>query len=165
MPSDDFLKQFNRAKKDQMHGRKMLEFFPVSETAISKSNQLLDAGCRSLMFQFRLDSDRSYVVPIIQLHATTRANLLFDCENSYSAVSPSEVYNNISETLLELLDIAIDDTPTDILILCPFGSVWSYKDSKTLEDVLKEVDEYENNEYFSINNLTINSQYKDFSYE
>ena len=148
MTGDDFLRQFNRAKKDQMQGRKMGEFSPVSEAIILKSNQLFDTDCRSLMLQIRLDAARSYAVPIIQLHASARASFLFECENPYSHIGPSEVFNNVSETLLELLDITVADTPTDILILCPFGMVWRHQDSQTVEAVLKEVDECESNEHY-----------------
>jgi hypothetical protein len=120
------LKSFKARQKSQLNDRSMDAFYPVNDYVIDRSHDAYKATYRSIGFQSFIAGFQHRAAPVIYLHAAARAMFLLDCENGSAPVGPSQTFNHVSEELLELLDAAIADIPTDLLVLMAADNTISF---------------------------------------
>jgi hypothetical protein len=113
--------QFKARQQSQLINHPMDPFFPVSDYAIDRSRNAYKATYHSMGFQSFIAGFQQRAAPIIYLHAAARAMFLLECEQGGGPVGPSETFNHVSDELLQLLDAAIAEIPTDLLVLIEAG--------------------------------------------
>jgi hypothetical protein len=111
------MKALKARQQAQLNNRSMEDFIPVSDYSIDRSREAYEATYRSMGFQSFIAGFQHRAAPVIYLHAAARATFLLDCERGNGPVGPSETFNHVSQEWLELLDAAIADIPTDLLVL------------------------------------------------
>lgn len=101
----------------QLKGRSQGGYIPVSEGLIEESDKAYGADYQSFAFTSLIPTYRGHVARFIYLHSSARAMFLLEQESGLSPIAPSQVFGAVSADFLEMLDVAIDETHTDLLIL------------------------------------------------
>lgn len=110
---------FENLSEAQMKDRSKAAYFPVPEKLLKGSNAAFEGEYKSFAFTSLITTYRRLVSPIIYLHSSAKAMFLVEgeCGGHHATIGPSQVFGVVSADLLQILDAAIDDTHTDLLIL------------------------------------------------
>lgn len=108
---------FEKLSEAQLNGRSQAGYLPVAESLIEESDKAYGAEYQSNAFTSLIPSFRGAVSQLIYLHSSAKAMFLLEQESGLSPIAPSQVFGAVSAEFLEMLDAAIDETHTDLLIL------------------------------------------------
>lgn len=108
---------FEKLSEAQLNGRSQAGYLPVAESLIEESDKAYGAEYESRAFTSLIPTYRGRVSPFIYLHSSAKVMFLLEQESGFSPMAPSQVFGSVSAEFLEMLDAAIDETHTDLLIL------------------------------------------------
>lgn len=108
---------FEKLSEGQMRDRAKGAYVPVSEELLEGSDAAFEGQYKSFAFTSLITTYRRVVSPIIYLHSSAKAMFLVEQECGGLHKGPSHVFGVVSADLLDVLDAAIDDIHTDLLIL------------------------------------------------
>lgn len=140
---------FEKASEAQMRGRAKGAYIPVADELLESSDAAFEGQYKSFAFASLITTYRRLVSPIIYLHSSAKAMFLIEQECGGLHKGPSHVFGIVSADLLEVLDAAIDDIHTDLLILSD-RDAFAFGDLDDRGAVLANAAEVEAGDYHSL---------------